>query len=80
MAYSRRSRSTRRSSPRSSYRSRPRARASGVRGRRTTRTARRSSGGGRTVRIEIVTANPSEASRPANLMMKPAAAPKKAAF
>lgn len=80
MAYSRR-KSTRRSystrgraSSRSSYRSRavrsaPRRRS----------TSRRASGGGRTIRIELVTSGAGSVARP-EIGMKPASAPRKAMF
>ena len=80
MAYSRRQSSRRRAAPRrrasgSTYNRRSPVRRSA--GRRT--TGRRSSGGGRTIRIELVTSGASSLARP-EIGMKPGPAPKKAMF
>ena len=80
MAYSRRQSSRRRAAPRRRASSSTYNRRSPVRrstGRRS--TGRRSSGGGRTIRIELVTSGASSLARP-EIGMKPGPAPKKAMF
>jgi len=63
----------RRSAPRRSYRSRAVSR-----GRRS--TSRRASGGARTIRIEVVSAQPSQIARPDTIAMKAAEPLRKAKF
>ena len=80
MAYSRRQSGSRRAAPRRRAGSSTYNRRSPVR-RATSRrtTGRRSSGGGRTIRIELVTSGASSLARP-EIGMKPGPAPKKAMF
>ena len=80
MAYSRRQGGSRRSASRRRAGSSTYNRRSPVR-RATSRrtTGRRSSGGGRTIRIELVTSGASSVARP-EIGMKPGPAPKKAMF